>query len=222
MLHLLLADSDHEPSQDKSRHDEEEIVGHLGVIALQLQGSKESSQRRTGEVFAAIKQRQPADGGWYICQGDKLPDMSRADQDYEIGGESPCHSPEERDIPLHLHAEPHDEEAHHHDKEQIGGIRQTEHKDLAHPVEPTIGLITWGDLEIGHTSEQGVGPARIFAGGFTVVLHLPAVGKTLHRVGLLQHITLHIIGEEKKNGHDGEHRRGQYKIKGFLIHNQRE
>ena len=141
LFHFPLADGCAEPCDEHRRHDEEEIIGHLRVVALQLQGAEERREGRAGQVFAAVEQGQAADGRRDVGQGDELPYVPGPYQDYEIRREAPGDGAEQGLMPFEPHAHAHYEEAYHHGEEQVGRRRKPQHVGLSDPGEHAVGRI---------------------------------------------------------------------------------
>ena len=74
--------------------DEAEVVAHLNVVGCKLHHGKESREGATEEVSPAIAQNHSGDCRRHVGECEEFPDVSGADEDYIIGGESPCNGTE--------------------------------------------------------------------------------------------------------------------------------
>ena len=172
---------------DDEEHREEEIVGHLDVVAQHLQGGEQPRDNQSPEVFAAIGEHQSGDGGRDEGEGIDLPNVSCRDDNQKVGRERPRRSAKRREQRpkaegAHEQIEP--EEVEKKVGERTGGEQA---HDASHPAEGFGRAVSRCNLVGGHPRKDTVRPARTFARGFIegrLFLPLPHTG---HRIVTTEH-----------------------------------
>ena len=151
--------------------DEEEIIGHLHVVAQHLESGEECRDGRAAPIFPPHAEHHAADGGRNESEREGFPQVAGRDDDEEIGGKSP-HQRTERgreraDAPLFCaHGAQHDVEAEEVEEHETNGgkpIVQPEAVDVLYFFEEVGRTVRRRGLEGGHSAEHGVAPARGFA-----------------------------------------------------------
>ena len=107
----------------KSHDNKHEVIGHLDVVAGNLEHCKQRRQRAAREITPPVTQHYTRDCGRYIGERYEFPYMTRTDYDEEIGRESIGYGTRQGKIPLNLHGQKQDEKSHHHGEYKIGRRR---------------------------------------------------------------------------------------------------
>ena len=111
-----------EISHDHSRDDEEEVVGHLGMVCRQLQHCEECSECAAEEISAAVGEHDAGNRRRNVGEGGKFPDVSGADDYEEIRRKSVGDGSEQRNVPTQSAGKQQNVEAQHHDKHEVSRV----------------------------------------------------------------------------------------------------
>ena len=90
--HLPLAHGHYEVGNDYGEVYSEEVVGHLYVVGLYLQGGKQGCDQGAEQVFPLIAQDYASNSRRNIGQSHHFPYMTCSNDDKEVAGESPHYS----------------------------------------------------------------------------------------------------------------------------------
>ena len=186
----------HPIGNDKGTDNKEEVVGHLYVIRHNLQGSEESGQRSAQQIFTPIGQDNTGYRRRYVGQGRKLPDVTRRNNNKEVGRKGIGYRSEGGQIPPHIEREQQNIEAQHHDKHQRHGRHQPQVIDLLQSLERGIARVGRRYLEGRHTREERTGPTRSLACLLGIGLGFVTDSQPLLGIVLKQDLTLNDIGRE--------------------------
>ena len=155
-----------EEADDEECHDEEEIVGHLQVVADELEGGEEGCNRHAFEEFPAIAENQTGDGGRDESERQHFPEVTGGNDDEEIGGERPHHRTGDGKPGTDAEGAEQDIEAKQIEKEETDGgepLQRSEGINLGEGGDGVGGGIGGCHLEGGHAAEDGVAPTGDFA-----------------------------------------------------------
>ena len=206
--HLLVHDGLDQIGDDQRHDDEHRVVGHLHVVAGQLQGCKEGGNGSATQVLAAIAPHDASNGGRDVGQHHQFPDVAGSHQDEEVTRESIPDGTQHSIVPLDLKGQHQQEEAQQEQENPADRCGEAQAVQDRRRIQIVGALIGRRNLERRHTAEQCARPPRLFAGLSLHQAGLVAVGGTLHDIILLQHVTVHVIGIEinPRDGGKDHHR----------------
>ena len=206
MRHLLLADSLHKIGNDHKEDGEQEIVGHLHMVGIDLKGSEDSRHQQSPQVFAAVSQHHTRNHRRQIGQGPHFPDMSGCNDDKEIAGESPYDGTQSR----HPAAEV--EGAHQYiEAQQIYKyipyiLRQPKMISLDSLIQRLHTLIRRCHLIGWHSTEECIGPTGHFARAILILRLFLSGTHTGRRIMPIQDLSLYVGRKEiSERNHSEEH-----------------
>ena len=128
----MAAEQHHSIGNNKADNHNHEIIGHLHVVARNLEHGEQSRQCTAREIASAVGKHHSGYGGRYIGQCIELPYVSGAYDDYEVGRHAVGNSANQRKIPSYPHGQQQDKESHHHYKQQIDRRGQPQPIGRAH------------------------------------------------------------------------------------------
>ena len=136
---------------DQEEHHKEEIVGHLWVVAIELQTGEEGSDECTPQVFAAIGEHQTGDGGGNETECGNFPQVTSGNDDEEIARERPSHGTEggnQRTLFQRAHQDVESKEIEKHKAQRTCG---EERDETSHPAQESRRTIGGRNLVVGHS-----------------------------------------------------------------------
>ena len=119
--------------------DEGEVIAHLHMVGHYLQRHEEGRDECAPQITSAVTEHHAGDGGRDVGQSVELPDVTGADDDEVIAGESPHHSTEGGHPRLEVEGTQEDIEAQQHHKHQHHIVREVELVEPLHAVQPLGG-----------------------------------------------------------------------------------
>ena len=170
MEQLPLADGIDEPSQRHQHDDEQVVVGHLHMVGIHLESSKDGCHDETPQIFATIGQDDTGYHRRQISQCPYLPDMSRSDDDEEVAAESPHNGTQSCHPATEVESTQQDVEAQEVDKDVPHIFGQPQMVGLCGGCDALCAAIRRSRLVGGHTSEGRVGPTGGLARRFLILL----------------------------------------------------
>ena len=156
----------HAVGEHEEEHHEEEIVGHLQVVAHDLERREEGGHCPTPQVFPAVAEHEASDGRGNEGQGHHLPEVARSDDNQEVRRESPDDGTQCRQIGLEVEGPQENVEAQQVEKEEVDGgkpVGREEAEGIGGAGHGRGGAVGGSHLVGRHAAEDGVGPAGRFA-----------------------------------------------------------
>ena len=216
MCHSLLPDGFHQIGDNHKQNGEQEIVGHLHMIGIHLEGGKNGRQKQSPQVFTPIGKHDTRYHRRQIGQCPYFPDVAGSNDDKEIGRECPYDGTQHRHPATEIECPHQDIEA-----QQI-------YKNIPHILrQPEMigidGLHQWlrtairrSHLISRHAAEKGVRPARHLARSLPV-LHLLLTGTyTGRRIVAIQDLPFNVCRKEIGKRNQGEEDENQHLRQNFL------
>ena len=172
MTDLVLPHGIHEPCNHHEQDDEQVIVGHLHMVGIDLERSKQGRDDQAPQVFPSIGQHDTRYHRRQVGQCPHLPDMSCGDDDEEITRERPYHSTQGCHPLTEVEGTQQDIEAQQIDKHIPHILWEPQVVGIDHLSQGVSTIVRRGCLVGGHTAEQTVCPTSAFSCALVIVLSL--------------------------------------------------
>ena len=197
-----------EVCQYHKSHYEKEIVGHLDVVAQDLQSGEDARKRDAPQVTPLIAERHTGNGGRDEAQCEQFPDMSGGDDDEIVTAESPKDCAQRCHPNAEVKRTQHNVKAQQH-HEHIGGhFRQSQLVDAFDIAQRACAGVRRAHLIGGHSAEQRVCPSCTLAVVLFAVLfhfHVGANGGTVVMAGKHQSVANGRQEVQYADGHEEQH-----------------
>ena len=178
------------------QNDEQEIVGHLHMVRHDLQGDEKSRQDTARQQPAPVGEYDTRYCGRDIGEGDELPDVSRRNQNEEVGRESPHDAAQPCQPCRYAEYPQQDVEAQHQDERQVDVGGQEELVYFLCPLQRHGRVVRRRYLVSRHSAEKGIGPAGAFACLFVILFGFLSGAGSGSGVVLEQDASFHIRREK--------------------------
>ena len=149
--------------------DEQEVVGHLHMVGHDLQGDEEGCEYAACQQLAPVGEHDARYCGRDVGKGDELPDVSRRNQNEEVGREGPHDAAQACQPCRYAECPQQDVEAQHQDERQVDVGGQEELVYFLCPLQRYGRVVGRGYLVGRHSAEKGIGPAGAFACLFVIL-----------------------------------------------------
>ena len=202
--HLFLADGFHEPRYHHEEDDEQVVVGHLDVVGANLEGSEDSCNDQSPQVFAAVGQHDTCNHRRQIGQRPHLPDVSGGNDNQEVGREGPQYGAQSCQIATEVEGAQQNVEAQEVRKQVPHVLGQPQVVGIDGRRQRVGAVVRRCRLERRHAAEQSIRPARTLTRAL-IILQLFLTSSTACRgVVTEEDATLRVGREEIGKSHYGK------------------
>ena len=192
---------------DHRRDDEQIVIGHLHVIGLHLEGSKDGRHHEAPQILPTIGQHDTANQGRQISQRHHLPQVTSGNDDEEIAGEGPHDGSQRGQIPTEVEGPQQDIEAQQVGKHEPYVLGQPQVIGIDTLLQHRGAVVRRRRLVSRHTAEHGIRPTADLTRSLVILIHLLANTFVCRRVMAIQDTSLDVSGEEigKRDSYEQQH-----------------